>query len=209
MDDRRARLRRSHLYFICGIDRLGSLDAALRGGADVFQLREKHAPDDEILAAAATARALCDEHGALFVVNDRPDLAREARADGVHLGQDDMGVEDARAVVGADVLVGRSTHSPEQIDGAAGADYIGVGPVHATPTKHGRPAVGLELVRYAAEHAAVPFFAIGGIDAERLGAVAAAGATRVAVVRAIADADDPAAAARALRAALPVEHPVG
>jgi thiamine-phosphate pyrophosphorylase len=125
----------------------------------------------------------------------------------VHLGQDDMEIVQARALVGPDFLIGRSTHTPEQVDGAAGADYIGVGPVHATPTKHGRPAVGLDLVRYAAAHAGVPFFAIGGIDAANLGAVVAAGATRAAVVRAIGEAADPEAAARALRAALAV--PVG
>jgi thiamine-phosphate pyrophosphorylase len=201
------RLHDARLYFICGIDRLAALEPALRGGVDVFQLRDKHAADDELLRAAATARALCDEHGVLFVVNDRPDLAVAARADGVHLGQDDMAIEEARAIVGPGVLIGRSTHSPEQVDRAAGADYIGVGPVHATPTKLGRPAVGLDLVAHAAAHARVPFFAIGGIDAANLGAVVAAGATRAAVVRAIADAPDPEAAARALRAALAV--PVG
>jgi len=201
------RLRDARLYYICGIDRLSTLAPALRGGVDIFQLRDKHAPDDELLRAAATARRLCDEHGALFVLNDRPDLAVAANADGVHLGQDDMAIAEARAAIGPDLLIGRSTHSPAQIDAAAGADYIGVGPVHATPTKPGRPAVGLELVRHAAARAAVPFFAIGGIDAANLGDVVAAGATRAAVVRAIGDAPDPEAAARALRAQLAV--PVG
>lgn len=209
MDDRHARLRRAHLYFICDIDRLGSLGPALRGGADIFQLRDKHASDDGILRAAETARALCSEHGALFVVNDRPDLAIAAGADGVHLGQDDMAIEAARAIVGPDLLVGRSTHSPAQIDAVAGADYIGVGPIHPTPTKRWRPAVGLELVRYAAAHARVPFFAIGGLDDARLGEAVAAGATRAAIVRAISEAPDPEAAARSLRAALPAESPGG
>jgi len=197
----------ARLYFICGIDRLQTLEPALRGGVDIFQLRDKHAADDELLRAAARARALCTRFGALFVVNDRPDLAVASGADGVHLGQDDMAVQTARAIVGPDLLIGRSTHSPQQIDGAAGADYIGVGPVHATPTKLGRPAVGLDLVRYAAGHAAVPFFAIGGIGEANIAAAVAAGATRAAVVRAISEAADPEAVARTLRAALAV--PVG
>jgi thiamine-phosphate pyrophosphorylase len=201
------RLHDARLYYICGIDRLDTVEPALRGGVDIFQLREKHAGDDELLRAARTARRLCDEHGALFVVNDRPDIAVAAGADGVHLGQDDMAIEEARAIVGPQVLIGRSTHTPEQVEGAAGADYIGVGPVHATPTKLGRPAVGVELVRYAAAHASVPFFAIGGLDATTLPAAVAAGATRAAVVRAISEAADPEAAARTLRAALAV--PVG
>jgi thiamine-phosphate pyrophosphorylase len=116
----------------------------------------------------------------------------------VHVGQDDLPVQEARRIVGPDRLVGLSTHTPQQIDTAEGADYIGVGPVHATPTKPGRPAVGLDLVRYAAEHATVPFFAIGGITADNVDAVRDAGATRVAVVRAVVEAEDPAHAVRAL-----------
>jgi thiamine-phosphate pyrophosphorylase len=201
------RIQDARLYFICGIDRLAALEPALRGGVDVFQLRDKHAADGELLRAAETARALCTRHGALFVVNDRPDLAVAADADGVHLGQDDMPVEQARAIVGPELLIGRSTHSPGQVDGAGGADYIGVGPIHATPTKLGRPAVGLDLVRYAAAHAAVPFFAIGGIDHTNIGTVVGAGAARAAVVRAIGESADPEASARELRAALAV--PVG
>jgi thiamine-phosphate pyrophosphorylase len=209
MDDRHARLQRAHLYFICDLEGLPTLGPALRGGADIFQLRDKHASDAEILRAAETARALCSEHGALFVVNDRPDLAVAAGADGVHLGQDDIDVEEARAIVGPGLLIGRSTHSPAQIDAAAGADYIGVGPIHETPTKQWRFAVGLDLVRYAAANAAMPFFAIGGLDTIRLREAVAAGATRAAVVRAIRAADDPEAAARLLRAELPVENSVG
>jgi thiamine-phosphate pyrophosphorylase len=209
MDDRHARLHRARLYFICDLRWLDTLAPALRGGADMFQLRDKHASDDELLRAAATARSLCDEHGALFIVNDRPDLALAAGADGVHLGQDDMAPQEAREIVGPDLIIGRSTHSPAQVDAAAGADYIGVGPIHPTPTKRWRPAVGLELVRYAAGHAAMPFFAIGGLDAERLGDAVAAGATRAAIVRAICEAPDPEAATRALRGALGAEDPVG
>ena len=201
------RLHDARLYYICGIDRLATVEPALRGGVDVFQLRDKDAPDDELLRAAQILRRLCDDHDALFVVNDRPDLAVAAGADGVHLGQEDMAIAEARAIVGPGRLIGRSTHSPEQVDGATGADYIGVGPVHATPTKLGRPAVGVEVVRYAAAHARVPFFAIGGLDETTLPAAVAAGATRAAVVRAISEATDPEAAARRLRAALAV--PVG
>ena len=134
-----------------------------------------------------------------LVVNDRPDLAAECGADYVHVGQEDMPVDEARRF---NVRVGLSTHAQPEID-AAGADYIAVGPVYATPTKEGRPAVGLELVRYAAEHARMPWFAIGGIDAGNVADVVGAGATRIAVVRAIGDADDPEQAARELRLALP------
>jgi thiamine-phosphate pyrophosphorylase len=205
--ERRERLRAAQLYLVTGARPGGRrlaevLTPALRGGVDLVQLREKDASDDEILAAAAEARAFCDAVGALLLVNDRPDLALRAGADGVHVGQDDMPVAAARAVVGPELLVGLSTHAPEEIDAADG-DYIGVGPVHATPTKPGRPAVGLDLVHHAATHAEVPWFAIGGIDRASVRAVVDAGATRIAVVRAITQASDPEAAARALRAALP------
>jgi thiamine-phosphate pyrophosphorylase len=207
LDDRRARLQRAALYLVCPARPAGRalsdvLGPALAGGVDVVQLRDKAATDDELLAAAATARRLCDGTGALLILNDRPDLVAAAGADGCHVGQDDMGIAQARALAGPAALVGRSTHSPADIAAAAGADYIGVGPVHATPTKPGRRAVGLELVRHAAAHAPVPFFAIGGIDAANVAAVRAAGATRIAVVRAIAAAEDPRAAAAALRSAL-------
>jgi thiamine-phosphate pyrophosphorylase len=207
LDDRRARLQRAALYLVCPTRPAGHaladvLRPALAGGVDVVQLRDKAASDRELLAAAATARRLCDAAGALLILNDRPDLVAAAGADGCHVGQDDMAVAQARALAGPGAIVGRSTHSPADIAAAGDADYIGVGPVHATPTKPGRRAVGLELVRHAAVHAPVPLFAIGGIDAGNVAAVRAAGAARIAVVRAIADADDPRAAAAALRAAL-------
>jgi thiamine-phosphate pyrophosphorylase len=138
----------------------------------------------------------------LLIVNDRPTVALAAGADGVHVGQNDMPLAEVRALVGGDLVVGLSTHAPGEIDAAGEADYIGVGPVHATPTKPGRPAVGLELVRYAAAHALCPFFAIGGLDADNVDAVLSAGATRVAVVRAIAQAPNPELAARTLRETL-------
>jgi thiamine-phosphate pyrophosphorylase len=223
LDRRRARLSEAHLYLVCaahpgGRELLDVLEAALAGGVDVVQLREKHMDDEALTVLARQAVALCTQEGALLIVNDRPLVALAAGADGVHVGQEDMPVAEVRRLVGEDMLIGLSTHAPAEVDAAgqvdaagraaslvdaAGqADYLGVGPVYATPTKPGRPAVGLELVCYAARHAPKPFFAIGGIDTENVGAVLAAGATRVAVVRAIADAEEPALAARALRAAL-------
>jgi thiamine-phosphate pyrophosphorylase len=200
----RQRLRDARLYLVCDDRSDEFLAAVLAAGVDVVQLRMKHAGDPEIVAAGRRFARAAGEHGALFILNDRPDLVAATGADGVHVGQDDLGVDDARAVVGPDRLVGLSTHSPEQVDaaGRAAVDYIGVGPVHATPTKPGRAAVGLGLVRYAAEHASVPFFAIGGISPANVSAVHGAGAERVAVVRALTDARDPAAAARTLRQAL-------
>jgi thiamine-phosphate pyrophosphorylase len=204
---RRERLEQARLYLVLDLTSATEriVRAALAGGADVVQLREKEAPDAEILLAANRLQALCHAHDALFVLNDRPDLALASGADGVHVGQDDMAVAEARAIVGADGLVGLSTHSREQLEAAAGvgADYVSVGPVWETPTKEGRPAVGLELVGHAARHAPMPFFAIGGIDGDNVLEVVAAGATRVAVVRAIRDAEDPEAVARSLRGALP------
>ncbi len=202
MDSRTERLARAHLYLVCDARSDSFLHAALSGGVDIVQLRMKDAPDDRIVAAAERFASVCAAHGALFIVNDRPDLAARVCADGAHVGQDDTSVERARELLGHDRLLGLSTHTAGQIEAAVGVDYIGVGPVSETPTKPGRPAVGLELVRYAAEHARSPFFAIGGITADGAPAVRAAGATRIAVVRAIGDAADPAAAAAVLRAAI-------
>jgi thiamine-phosphate pyrophosphorylase len=201
---RRDRLQQACLYLVCDAREDAFLHAALTGGVDLVQLRMKSATDDQILAAATRYRAICDEHGALLILNDRPDLAAAANADGVHVGQDDVAISAAREAVGTERILGLSTHTPGQIEeaGTRDVDYIGVGPVHATPTKPGRPAVGTELVAYAAERATTPFFAIGGIDAATIGAVLAAGATRVAVVRAIAGVADPERAARELRTAI-------
>ena len=191
--------RRLYLITPARPDLAAFLEAAVRGGVDLVQVREKNLSDSELLRRLEEAREITRRLGVPFVVNDRPDLAVLAGADFVHLGQDDMPVEAAR---GFGLSVGLSTHSPKEIE-AATADYIGVGPVYSTPTKEGRPAVGLELVRHAAASARVPWFAIGGIDASNAGEVVAAGATRLAVVRAISDAPDPEAAARALRTAVP------
>jgi thiamine-phosphate pyrophosphorylase len=171
---------------------------------DMVQLRDKRAGDPELLAAAPLFRRVCDEHEALFWLNDRPDLALRAGADGVHVGQD-QAVENVREQVGRELLVGLSTHSPEQLERALAtdADEISVGPVCETPTKAGRPAAGLEYVRHAAERAGGrAWFAIGGIDLDNVRDVRAAGAERIVVVRAIRDAEDPGAAAAALRAVL-------
>jgi thiamine-phosphate pyrophosphorylase len=203
---RRARLSAARLYLVCGAEPDGGelptlLRGAIAGGVDVVQLREKHLPDEELVSVADAARALCERLGALLIVNDRPWAALEAGADGVHVGQDDMPVSEVRELVGPDVLVGLSTHSPAQIDAtdASVVDYIGVGPIHETPTKPGRPAVGVELIRYAAAHSPVPFFAIGGLDMGNLEEALEAGATRACLLRAIAGAEDPERAARALR----------
>ncbi|GLZ45720.1 thiamine-phosphate synthase [Actinomycetospora sp. NBRC 106375] len=206
--DRRTRLQDARLY-LCTDSRAdrGDLadfaDAALRGGVDVIQLREKGLEARQELAALEVLAQAARRHGALLAVNDRADLALAADADVLHLGQDDLPVPWARRVVGDDVLIGRSTHDEAQAAAGAvevGADYFCTGPCWPTPTKPGRPAPGLDLVRAtAAAGTARPWFAIGGIDHDRLDDVLAAGATRVVVVRAITDADDPEGAARALR----------
>jgi thiamine-phosphate pyrophosphorylase len=182
------------------------LDAALRGGVDVVQLRDKEASDDDLVRAAESFRSACDAHGALFVLNDRPDLVIACGADGVHVGQRDASVADARAIVGDECLVGLSIETEAQLDAIAGADYLGVGAVFATPTKTDSVAGGLDLVRATTARVTIPWFAIGGIELGNVAEVVAAGAPGVAVVRAIRDADDPEAAARDLRAALRAEE---
>jgi thiamine-phosphate pyrophosphorylase len=203
---RRARLAAASLYLVCSATPEGRelptlIRTAIAGGVEIVQLREKHMRNEELVSEAIAARALCAELGALLIVNDRPWVAREADADGIHVGQDDIPPAQVRELVGPEMLVGLSTHSPAEIDAvdASVIDYIGVGPVHETPTKPGRPAVGLELIRYAAAHAPVPFFAIGGLDARNLDDTLDAGASRVCVLRAIAAAEDPQQAARELR----------
>jgi len=203
---RRERLSRSRLYLVLearprGADPRPLLDAALRGGVDVVQLREKGLADAALVAAAAPFRTACEQHGALFILNDRPDLVEVCGADGVHVGRSDMPVEDARALVGSDRLIGLSASTAAELDDVAGADYVGV-TAFATPTKDDAVAGGLELLRAAATALALPWFAIGGIDLANVGEVVAAGAPGIAVVRAIRDAEDPEAAARILRSAL-------
>ncbi|WP_394359946.1 thiamine phosphate synthase [Amycolatopsis sp. SB7-3] len=212
----RARLADARLY-LCTDARRGRgdlaefADAALAGGVDIIQLRDKTggAPIEakhEIAALEVLAEA-CEKHDKLLAVNDRADVALAVGAHVLHLGQDDIPVSLARRVLGEDVVIGRSTHSAEQAAAAAGepgVDYFCTGPCWPTPTKPGRSAPGLDLVRStAASGTTRPWFAIGGIDTERLPEVLAAGASRIVVVRAITEAEDPEAAARTLRSALP------
>jgi thiamine-phosphate pyrophosphorylase len=196
------RLLAARLYLVTpGNPRAGVLNEflprVLEAGVDVVQLRDKRLEARPLLDLAEIVRRRTLEFGALFFVNDRVDLAIAAEADGVHVGQQDLSPAEARRQMGPQALVGLSTHAPGEILAAASseADYMAVGPVYATPTKPGRPAVGTELVRFAAAHPAQPFFAIGGIDRGNLEEVLAAGASRIAVVRALTEAEDPAAAA--------------
>ncbi len=209
------RVETAVLYFVCearpgGEDPRPVLDAALRGGAGIVQLREKELDDQALIDSAAPFRDAADEHGALFVLNDRPDLVEATGADGVHVGQDDMSVAEARAAAGPGAVVGLSTHTEAQIEAAESAtgearpDQISVGPIWETPTKEGRPATGLGLIEFAAREASLPWFAIGGVDTENVDEVARAGARRAVVVRAIRDAADPESAARRLTDALAV-----
>ncbi len=204
----RRRLADARLYLCTGNrpDLAEFADAALAGGVDVIQLREKGLEAREELAALAVLAEACARHGALLSVNDRADVALAAGADVLHLGQDDLPVVWARKIVGEDVVIGRSTHDPGQAGAAAvepGVDYFCTGPCWPTPTKPGRPAPGLDLVRAMADAGPVrPWFAIGGIDEARLPEVLAAGASRVVVVRAITEAEDPRAAAARLATAL-------
>jgi len=187
----------------------GVVAAALGAGVRLVQYRAKEAAglnDLQKLSQARALRQLCAAHGALFLVNDRIDIALAVEADGVHLGQGDLPPAVARQLLGPDRLIGRSTHALDQLQQAVsdGCDYVGVGPVQATPTKPGREPVGLDYVRQAAAASPIPFFAIGGLEASKVAAVRAAGAQRIAVVRAITEAVDPAAATAELLAALEV-----
>jgi len=205
-EERREKLSRMRLYVITGdhggeAETVRAIEAALEGGANVIQLRKKTMPKGEQYAIALALRRLTHIHGALFIVNDHPDIAIAADADGVHLGQDDLPPRVVRELPGfAGRLIGRSTHSLGQAQVAVhdGADYIAVGPVYPTPTKEGRPAVGTTLVSRVAGVLDRPFVAVGGIDQDNAPAVIEAGARAIAVVRAVYDAVDPAEAARRL-----------
>jgi thiamine-phosphate pyrophosphorylase len=170
-------------------------------GVDMIQLREKEMEAGDVMRAAEPIATACREARVPFIVNDRPDVAHALGADGVHVGQNDLPVGVARSIVGRDAIVGLSTHRREEVDSAAAteADYIAVGPVFETPTKPGRPAAGIELIRYAAPRVERPWFAIGGIDEGNLHEVLEAGARRIVVVRAITEATDPPAAAARLK----------
>ncbi|WP_338601080.1 thiamine phosphate synthase [Saccharopolyspora sp. SCSIO 74807] len=214
----RARLADARLYLCTDArtergDLADFADSALSGGVDIIQLRDKSAEGAPLearreLAALEVLAEACVRHGALLAVNDRADVALAAEADVLHLGQEDIPVGLARRIVGDEVVLGRSTHDVVQADAAAtepGVDYFCTGPVWTTPTKPGRAAAGLELVRHAAEHHGHgrPWFAIGGVGHDNLAEAVAAGAERAVVVRAVTEAEDPRAAAESLRAGLP------
>jgi thiamine-phosphate pyrophosphorylase len=205
--DRRQRLADARLY-LCTPDRpdlAEFLEQVLAGGVDVVQLREKGIEARRELELLEIVGEVAARHGALWSVNDRADVCHASGADVLHLGQDDLPVPAARALLGGDVLIGRSTHDEAQVDAAVvqeGVDYFCVGPTWPTPTKPGRHAPGLELTRHAARTSGRPWFAIGGIDLENLDQVLEAGATGVVVVRALTEAADPRAAAEAFKARL-------
>ena len=198
----RERLATARLYLVCPALPREWIAAAVRGGVDLIQLRDKALDDDGIVAAARAFRG----HDALFILNDRPDLVEACGADGVHVGQDDESPAQARAAVGPDRIVGRSTHAPDQAaaaDADPDVDYFAVGPVHATPTKPGRPAAGLHYVAHAASTVEKPWFAIGGLDAGNVARGASSAARRGSSSCARSPRPtDPEAAARALRDAL-------
>jgi len=202
---RRERLGWARLYFVSealprGQEPEPLLRAAMSGGTGMVELRDREAPAAAIERIGATFKRLADTYSALFIVNDDPYLARDLSADGVHVGQEDLSPAEAREALGPDAIIGLSTHSLDQVKAAheEQVDYISVGPIWETPTKEGRSATGLELIREAAGAATLPWFAIGGIDTENVDEVVKAGARRICVVRAIRDASDPYAAAATL-----------
>jgi thiamine-phosphate pyrophosphorylase len=211
--ERLARLRSATLYLVTSPhDQLLSIvEAALAGGLSLVQYRDKETPDGQRWPLVQQLCDLCHRYGALFLVNDRLDLALAVKADGLHLGQQDLPIAVARSLLGPQAIIGRSTTNPDEMAKALaeGADYLGVGPVYATPTKVGKAATGLDYVAYARQHSPVPWFAIGGIEASNLPAVMQAGATQVAVVRAIMAADNPTQATQALLATLKTPVSIG
>jgi thiamine-phosphate pyrophosphorylase len=193
--------------YLCTPDRpdlAAFVAACIEGGVDVVQLRDKDLEARRILERAAVVGEVCQALGVPFVLNDRPDLALEAGADGVHVGQEDAPVSLARRILGPDAIVGLSTHSAEDLDGALGQDvtYLSAGPVEATPTKPGRPGTGSGYVSLATERASVPVFVTGGVTPETIPALATAGVRRFVVVRYLTQAPDARRAARALRDAI-------
>jgi thiamine-phosphate pyrophosphorylase len=187
---------------------LDTIVSAIKGGVSIVQLREKTATTKEFTRIARSVRTICAEFDALFIINDRIDIAMAVEADGVHLGQDDMDIVTARRLLGDFAIIGNSTHKPEDAFNAManGADYIGVGPVFTTPTKLGREAVGYEYVQWASENVNIPFFAIGGINETNIDKVLEAGAKRVAIVRAIMNAENPEKSAQVIHQKLQCER---
>lgn len=180
------------------------VDACITGGVDVVQFRDKVLDARPLLERARLALNVCRAHGVPFILNDRPDLALEVEADGVHVGQDDAPPSLARRLLGPDAIVGLSTHAPADLDEALDqqVDYLSAGPVSATPTKPGRPGTGLRYLTYVVERAKTPWFVTGGVTPESVPMMAAAGARRFVVVRWLTEAEDPAPAAKALRDAI-------
>ncbi len=176
------------------------VEGALKGGVSVVQYRNKQADDSQQIAEAQALCELCHRYGALFLMNDRADLAVAVNADGVHLGQQDLPITVARQILGPNKIIGRSTSNPLELDSAIaeGANYVGVGPIYQTPTKPGKSPAGMEYIDYAIKHSPIPWFAIGGINSENIATVVEAGAPRVAVVRAIMEARDPQKATQSL-----------
>ena len=205
----RDRLKDAQLYVLvtdalCRASLVGTVKEAMLGGAQVIQLREKGIDDRAVLKVAHDLRRMTREHGVLFIINDRPDITRLVDADGVHLGQDDMTIHDARRIVGPEILIGVSTHNLEQVRRAVleGANYLGVGPTFPSATKQFEAFAGLDFVREAFAETSLPAFAIGGISVDNMAQVLAAGARRIAVSHAICAADDPRGVAQKLRASL-------
>ena len=201
----------SRRLYLCTPDRPDLprfIAACVRGGVDVVQLRDKVLDARPLLERAAAALAVCRDLGVPFILNDRPDLALECGADGVHVGQDDAPARLARRLLGPDAIVGLSTHDPTQLEAAGGepVDYVSAGPVNPTPTKPGRPGTGLSYLSYASGHARVPWFVTGGVTPETVPAMAGAGARRFVVVRWLTEAGDPEAQARLVRRA--VDHAI-
>ena len=193
-------LESKKLYLVTNSDRfknetefLNAVASALKGGVDILQLREKTMSAQKIIELGKKIKLLCAEYNTTFIVNDRVDIAYVLEADGVHLGQDDMDVASARKILGSNAIIGVSTHAPEQAKKAVadGADYIGVGPVFTTPTKPTTKSVGLEYVNWVSKNIQLPYFAIGGINLENVDEVVKNGAKRIAVVRAIINAENP------------------
>ncbi len=188
-------LAQTHLYLVTmPVDNLFEVvESALKGGLKIVQYRHKNQDDLLKFQEADKLKQLCHQYGALFIVNDRPDIALAVDADGVHLGQTDIPVALARQILGKQKIIGKSTTNPQEMAQALAedVDYIGVGPVYETPTKAGKKAAGLDYVHYAYNNATVPWFAIGGIDQNNIDDVLKAGATKMAVVRAIMSADNP------------------
>lgn len=199
-------------FYLCTPDRPDLpqfVDACIRGGVDIVQFRDKDADARTVLKRGALVRDVCRSHGVPFILNDRPDLALELAADGVHVGQDDCPPATARRILGPDAIIGLSTHSQDDMHAAEREpiDYISVGPINPTPTKPGRPGVGLGYLRYAVDNAPVPYYVTGGVNPHSIADLLSSGATRFVAVRWLTEAESPLEAAQALRRAIDTGRP--